>query len=80
VEGTLARNDAGRLRIDHLDVVLHPRVEGERTGRYERCLDIFEDFCIVTQSVRAGIQVDVRVEPTFADEESSPARAGAVSD
>jgi hypothetical protein len=27
----------------------------------ERVLGQFEDFCIVTQSVRAGIAVDVRV-------------------
>jgi len=29
----------------------------------QRCLELFEDFCVVTQSVRAGIAVDVAVEP-----------------
>ena len=28
-----------------------------------RCLEIFEDFCIVTQSVRAGLDVQVEVVP-----------------
>jgi hypothetical protein len=30
----------------------------------QRCLELFEDFCVVTQSVRAGINVEVDVEPT----------------
>lgn len=28
-----------------------------------RCLELFEGFCVVTQSVRRGIDVDVAVEP-----------------
>lgn len=28
-----------------------------------KCLGSFEDFCVVTQSVREGIDVRVRVEP-----------------
>jgi hypothetical protein len=27
----------------------------------QRCVEQFEDFCVVTQSVRAGIPVSVRV-------------------
>jgi hypothetical protein len=27
-----------------------------------RCLGLFEDFCIVTESVRQGVRVDVEVE------------------
>jgi hypothetical protein len=27
-----------------------------------RCLDLFQDFCLVTESVRDGIAVDVEVE------------------
>lgn len=34
--------------------------DGERIGR---CLELFEDLCVVTQSVRTGIDVQVAVEP-----------------
>lgn len=63
VEGQMERNDKGRFRISHMDVTIVPTVDGDTTPRFDRCLDIFEDFCIVTQSVRQGIDVDVKVEP-----------------
>jgi hypothetical protein len=33
--------------------------------RMPRCLSVFEDYCIVTASIRAAIPVDVRVVPAF---------------
>jgi len=71
VEGVMERNDEGRFRIARLDVKLTPEVQGESTKRYDRCLQIFEEFCIVTQSVRDGIDVDVTVEPVFHDDTES---------
>ena len=65
VDGVMERNEQGRYRIGRMQVTIVPTVEGEPTKRYDRCLDIFEDFCIVTQSVRQGIDVDVSVEPEF---------------
>jgi organic hydroperoxide reductase OsmC/OhrA len=63
VSGTLERNDAGRLRIGGIRVRLEPTVPKEQQPRMRRCLELFEDYCIVTQSVRQGIEVDVEVEP-----------------
>jgi uncharacterized OsmC-like protein len=57
---TLDRNDRGRLRIKSIRVQLHPEMDDPR--KLERCREIFEDFCIVTQSVREGIPVQVEVE------------------
>jgi organic hydroperoxide reductase OsmC/OhrA len=56
------RNESGRLRIGKVDVVLSPGIAPEDREKIGRCLDIFEDFCTVTQSIRDGIDVDVRVE------------------
>jgi Predicted redox protein, regulator of disulfide bond formation len=58
---TMARNDAGRLRIPRIDVVLHLGVPWQRLKHADRALAQFEDFCTVTQSVRGAIQVEVQV-------------------
>lgn len=64
VEGTVARNDAGRLRISELRVTLSPMVRDAERERMQRCLTLFEDFCTVTASIRKGIPVHVEVTPT----------------
>ena len=58
----MVRNQRGRLRIGELKVRLAPEVRPEDRERIARCLELFEDFCIVTQSVRQGIAIDVQVE------------------
>ncbi len=62
VKVALVRNEQKRLRVGRVDVVLHPSIEGGLDA-LQPCLDQFEDFCVVTQSVRAGIPVNVSVEP-----------------
>ena len=64
VSGTLERNDGGRMRVSGVRVLIEPVVEESDRPRMQRCLELFEDFCVVTQSVRAGISVEVDVEPT----------------
>jgi uncharacterized OsmC-like protein len=63
VSASVARNDAGRLRLGAIRVRIVPVVDAADHGRMRRCLELFEDFCVVTQSVRNGIEVDVAVEP-----------------
>jgi organic hydroperoxide reductase OsmC/OhrA len=62
VHTILARNEAGRWRVQGIKVEINadPLNEQDRE-RMKRCLDMFEDFCIVTQSVRKGISVEVAV-------------------
>jgi len=62
VHTSLARNEAGRWRIKDIKVDIKADTENEQDReRMKRCLDIFEDFCIVTQSVRKGIDVQATV-------------------
>jgi uncharacterized OsmC-like protein len=63
VRGRLVRNERGRLRVGRIEVKIRPEVVPSDLDRMARCLELFEDFCVVTQSVRAGIDVKVEVEP-----------------
>ncbi|WP_297363051.1 OsmC family protein [Acidiferrobacter sp.] len=54
-QGRLGRDAAGRLRIAGIDVTLIA------PGATQRCLNLFENYCTVTQSVRAGVPINVAV-------------------
>ena len=61
VEGVIARNEEGRWRIRELSVELTPEVDEDQRKQLERCIDIFEKFCIASQSIRQGIPINVEV-------------------
>jgi organic hydroperoxide reductase OsmC/OhrA len=67
VEGTMSRNERGRLRIAGLQVRLEPVVPADQRPRMARCLELYEDFCLVTQSVRQGIAITSAVHPADAE-------------
>ncbi|HEX9908740.1 MAG TPA: OsmC family protein [Thermoplasmata archaeon] len=62
VETSLVRNERGRWRIGGIKVKIKPSIEDVDLEKLERCKGLFEDFCIVTASVREGIKVDVEFE------------------
>lgn len=57
-----ARNERGRLRIGKLKVEIEPKFDAADAAKIGRCVGLFEDFCVVTQSVRGGIDVSVEVK------------------
>lgn len=57
----VVRNERGRQRIGQVEVTLLTPLPRESPALLT-CLDTFEDFCTVTQSVRAGLDVKVNVE------------------
>jgi uncharacterized OsmC-like protein len=61
----IGRNDAGRLRVLHLDVEIHLGAAADQLPHLDRALGQFEDFCTVGASVRAGIPTDVSVFDGF---------------
>ena len=68
----VARNEQGRFRISGIDVELSPEVLEQDRSRLERCERLFEDFCVVTESVRRGIPVNVKIlEPVVQGKEHS---------
>jgi len=61
VTGTLERNERGRYRIAGIDVAIALSDEAGAIQHFGRCAEQFEDFCIVTESIRKGIPVSVKV-------------------
>jgi uncharacterized OsmC-like protein len=61
VVGAYRRNERGRLRVARLDVTIDIDVPGSDPERLAKCLESFEDYCVVTASVRKGIDVGVTV-------------------
>jgi hypothetical protein len=61
VTGQLARTERGRLRIGGFEVAIRLAEQAEALPHLDRCAQQFEDFCVVTESIRRGIPVRVRV-------------------
>ncbi|MFW6040490.1 MAG: OsmC family protein [Thermoplasmatota archaeon] len=62
VTGTVNRVDK-RLRVTDLKAEIYPEINEKDKEKLEACKKIFEDYCVVTQSVKNGINVNVEVEP-----------------
>ena len=81
VTGALTRNERGRIRVRRYDVTLRLADAAGSIQHFDRCLNQFEDFCVVTESVRHGIPVGVRIVDAggaelFAAGQDAPAGAG----
>jgi len=62
VNGVIARNPEGRWRVKEIAVELSPEVSEEDQKKLDRCAEIFENFCIISQSVSQGIPIRVQVK------------------
>lgn len=62
VDVKVVRTDSRRLRIGEVDVIIDPHLDDIEMEKFASCLATFEDYCTVTQSVRQGIPVNVRVK------------------
>ncbi len=60
-KAVMARNEDRRWRVERVQVDLHLSQAADDFEHLDRILGQFEDFCIVTQSVREGVEVDVHV-------------------
>ena len=62
VKVQIARNENKRLRVAGIHVRLSPELDAATREKAKECLDLFEDFCTVTASIRQGIPVEVKVD------------------
>lgn len=58
---TLGRNEHNRERVTGIDVTLKLGTAPQSLAHLERALAQFEDFCTVSQSVKAGIPYTLKV-------------------
>lgn len=58
---TMGRNEQNRLRVSHIAVAIELPEAADSYQHLERLLAQFENFCVVTESVRSGVAVDVTV-------------------
>jgi organic hydroperoxide reductase OsmC/OhrA len=61
VDVKMTRNERGRWRITEVDVELMPEVDKEYVSQMERCIALYDDFCVVSKSVEKGIPLRVKV-------------------
>ncbi len=62
VDVWFARNEKGRLRIGKIDVAIEPKFDQADLEKVKRCVGFFEDYCTVSQSIRAGIPISVSIK------------------
>jgi uncharacterized OsmC-like protein len=61
VNAKMNRNEEGRWRITEMNVELNVGVDKEYVSQMERCIALFEDFCIVSKSVEHGIPYKMKI-------------------
>jgi uncharacterized OsmC-like protein len=61
-EITIARNDKGFWRVKKVNVEIDIKIgDPDTRKRADQCKKMFEQYCIVTQAVREGIEVEVNL-------------------
>ena len=61
-EVTIARNEKGFWRVKKIDVDINAKIDDPNVKkRADQCKKMFEQYCIVTQAVREGIDVEVNL-------------------
>ena len=58
----MIRTEKKRLRIGGMEVRLILNEDLAGSKRFDRCKDLFEDFCIVSASIREGVPIKVSVQ------------------
>jgi len=69
-EVLISRNEKGFWRVTKINVNIEPKIsDPEALKRAKQCLkkvgddfSFFEEYCLVTQAVREGIEIDVNVD------------------
>ncbi|MFX1501576.1 MAG: OsmC family protein [Promethearchaeota archaeon] len=62
-EVTVARNTNKFWRIKKIDVEIVPKIDNpELLNRVNQCKKLFEQYCIISESLKKGIEINVNLE------------------
>ena len=62
-EVLMKKNEKGFWRVKKINIEINPTIENpEMRKRADQCKKMFEQYCIVTQSVREGIEINVNLD------------------
>lgn len=61
---SIRRDSSKRWRVHHIDIEIFPTFEDPQHERIPRCIQQFEEYCVVTESVRKGIPININVKDT----------------
>ena len=57
------RNEKGFWRLKKINIKLNPKIDNpEMRKRADQCMKFFEQYCIISESVRNGIDLDVKID------------------
>ncbi|NVM34856.1 MAG: OsmC family protein [Candidatus Lokiarchaeota archaeon] len=59
----ITRNEKGFWRIKKIDIEILPKVDNPKMRkRVDQCKKFFEQYCIISESLRKGIEVNINLE------------------
>ncbi len=58
---TMGRSEAGRMRVERINAEIQLADRADQHQHLDRILEQFEAFCVVTESVRQGVDVAISV-------------------
>jgi len=57
------KNEKGFWRLKKINIKLTPKIDNpEMRKRVEQCIEVFEQFCFISESLRNGIDLEVKIE------------------
>ena len=61
-EVTIVRNNKGFWRVNKIDIKMIPQIDTpEMRKRVDQCTKFFEQYCIISESLRTGFEVNVNL-------------------
>jgi uncharacterized OsmC-like protein len=62
-EVSIVRNEKGFWRVRNIDIELNPKIDTpEMRKRADQCKRFFEQYCIISESLRTGFEVNVNLK------------------